>query len=250
MMDTSYFHEKTVLITGASSGIGRSLAEEIVPTASCVWLCGRRSEVLEEMARTNESFRVCSFDISDRESVKSSLSEVSHVDIVICNAGTCEYVDYPAFESEVIEHVFRTNLFGTMYVLEALLPILRCSLTPHLVVVSSSVAYLPLPRAEAYGASKAALNYFLDALRISMGEDAFPVTTVCPGFVRTPLTDRNDFPMPMIIEPEDAARAICMGIAQQRSEIHFPKAFTSTLKLLAFLPKVVQRWILKRTVAR
>lgn len=102
--------------------------------------------------------------------------------------------------------------------------------------MSSTVAYAGLPRAEAYGASKAAIRYLLESLRIDLYRLGITVSVVCPGFVRTPLTDRNDFPMPFRIEAEDAARRIVDGIEAGKAEIHFPKRFSLAFKLLTLLP--------------
>jgi short-subunit dehydrogenase len=105
------------------------------------------------------------------------------------------------------------------------------------VLVGSSAAYVPLPRAEAYGASKAAIAYLADTLRVDLYREKIDVSLVCPGFVKTPLTDRNDFPMPARVSVEDASRYIRQGIERRNSEIHFPKRFTYLLKALSLLPK-------------
>src|SRR5208283_1068544 len=114
--------------------------------------------------------------------------------------------------------------------IEAVLPVLRNSPHAQLVGMSSTLAYGPLPRAEAYGASKAAIRYLLEGLRIDLAAEHIPVSVVCPGFVKTPLTDRNDFPMPCLIGVEEAARRIVDGVAAQTAEIHFPKRFSLTYK--------------------
>jgi short-subunit dehydrogenase len=102
--------------------------------------------------------------------------------------------------------------------------------------MSSTVAYRGLPRAEAYGASKAAIKHLFESLQIDLQRDGIAVSVVCPGFVRTPLTDRNDFPMPFLVEVDEAARRIVDGIEARRPEIHFPKRFSIPYKLLALLP--------------
>jgi len=116
---------------------------------------------------------------------------------------------------------------------------LRQSPAPQLVGMSSTVAYRGLPRSEAYGASKAAIKNLFESLQVDLAPEGISVSVVCPGFVRTPLTDRNDFPMPFRIEAEDAARRIVDGIEARKPEIHFPKRFSLLFKCLTLLPS---RW--------
>jgi short-subunit dehydrogenase len=130
----------------------------------------------------------------------------------------------------------QANVRSLAISIEAVLPLLRLSDTPHLVGVASSAAYVALPRAEAYGASKAAVSYMLHSLRIDLRRENIAVSVVYPGFVKTPLTDKNDFPMPMRVSVEEAAWAIRKGIAKRQPEIHFPKKFTYLLKMFAYLP--------------
>jgi short-subunit dehydrogenase len=114
--------------------------------------------------------------------------------------------------------------------------------------MSSTVSFAGIPRAEAYGASKAAVRNMLQALRIHLFQENIHVFTVCPGFVRTPLTDKNDFPMPLRIEADEAARIIVDGIARRKQEIHFPKAFSIPYKLLSFLPSRLYTRLMLKTV--
>jgi short-subunit dehydrogenase len=123
--------------------------------------------------------------------------------------------------------------------IEGVLPLLRKGIKPHLVGVGSSAAYVPLPRAEAYGASKAAITYLIDTLRIDLRREGIDVSLVSPGFVKTPLTDRNDFPMPFRVTVQQASAAIRRGIARRRAEVHFPRRFTLPLKFLAWLPRTL-----------
>lgn len=119
------------------------------------------------------------------------------LDTVILNAGTCEYIDAQQFDAALFERVVRINLLANSYCLEIALPLLRAGSRPHLVGVVSSVTYWALPRAEVYGASKVGLRYLLESLRIDLAQDGIDVTLVSPGFVDTPLTEKNDFPMPL-----------------------------------------------------
>jgi short-subunit dehydrogenase len=128
------------------------------------------------------------------------------------------------------------------------LPLLRQGVRPHLVGVGSSAAYLPLSRAEAYGASKAAIEYMIRTLRIDLFQENIDVSLVCPGFVKTPLTDRNDFSMPFRLSVEDASKRIRRGIDKRQLEIHFPKRFTFILKALSMIPEALWVRISQRLV--
>ena len=167
--------------------------------------------------------------------------------MVFFNAGTAEYVDIQRFDSALFERVLQANFMSMVYGIEAVLPLLRESPRPLLVGMSSTVAYAGLARGEAYGASKAAVRNMLQGLRIHLLPERIPVCVVCPGFVRTPLTDKNDFPMPLRIEPQEAARHIVAGMAREREEIHFPKVFSLTYKLLSSLPSALYTRIMSAT---
>ena len=144
----------------------------------------------------------------------------------------------------------RANVETAAITIEAVLPLLRLSSTKHLAVISSSASFLPLPRAEAYGASKAALSYMVQALRLELIREHFTLTLINPGFVKTPLTDKNDFPMPLMISVEQASDRIRRGLAQKKSELHFPKRFTLLLKLLSWLPTPLWTMIGQKLVRR
>lgn len=244
---------KRVLITGASSGIGAQLAKDYLDDGWTVYGCGRSSARL--MAITGIEPLV--FDITVREGVQSAgrrlanLLQKQSLDLIILNAGDCEYIDDPlAFDDKLFERVIRTNLIATGYCLNAFLPLL--SPQGQLALMSSSAAYLPLPRAEAYGASKAGLNYLARTLAVSFGAKAdtayISVSLICPGFVATALTAKNDFPMPMCLSVEQASVYIQAGLAARQAEIHFPRRFTFALKLLALLPAGLWRYLVGRAL--
>ena len=183
-------------------------------------------------------------DLGDAAQVRAIGQRIAQLwgalDTAILNAGACEYVDVQAFEAAMIERVVRTNLFSASYCIEAALPLLRLGREPHLVGIGSAVTYLPLPRAEAYGASKAGMRYLLEALRVDLAAEGIAVTLVSPGFVDTPLTQNNDFPMPMRWPVAKAARHIAERLEQRPYEIAFPGPFIAILRLLAHLPKRLQ----------
>ena len=165
------------------------------------------------------------------------------LDMAILNAGTCEYLEVANYNSQVIEANITTNVLGTARSLDIALPALRATRAKGkpatLVIVSSSAWWFPFGRAEGYGASKAALTYFAHALRADLAAEGIDVGVVSPGFVKTPLTDRNDFPMPFMVTADDAAQRIANGLAKGRNEIAFPRRFTWLLKALGALPQGV-----------
>ncbi|RTR01522.1 SDR family NAD(P)-dependent oxidoreductase [Halomonas nitroreducens] len=232
-----------IWLTGATSGIGRALAERLLAQGHRVALSARRPEALAELAGNQDNALLLPLDVTDRQAVLAAgrrlEARFGGLDLVILNAGTCEYLDARDFDSALVERVFAPNVFGALYGVEAALPLLRRARAeggrPLLAATSSASAYLALPRAEAYGASKAALSYFLESLRLDLAGEGIDVSLIHPGFVKTPLTDRNDFPMPMRVSAERAAETILAGLAAHRLDIHFPRRFTLLLKLLGSL---------------
>ncbi|WP_028580166.1 SDR family NAD(P)-dependent oxidoreductase [Desulfogranum japonicum] len=223
-----------ILITGATSGIGKQLALDYHAEGHEVWALGRNERALAELS--DAGLHTGQLDLTDREAVLAWFSRLQVVDLAILNAGTCEYIDLPAFDSALIQRVMRANVETVAICLEAVLPVLRKSSHGHLAVVGSSAAYLPLPRAEAYGASKAAVAYMVESLRMDLHKEHISVSLISPGFVKTPLTDRNDFPMPFRVSVERASAYIRKGLHKRRAEVHFPKRFTYVMKFFSLLP--------------
>lgn len=223
-----------IVITGATSGIGRQVAIDYHNEGHEVWALGRNEQALSELGSLG--LQTGKLDLTDREATLAWFASLESVDLAILNAGTCEYIDMPVFDSALIQRVMRANVETVAICIEAALPLLRNSKNGHLAVVGSSAAYVPLPRAEAYGASKAAIAYLVETLRLDLSGENIALSLICPGFVKTPLTDLNDFPMPFRITVEEASQYIRQGLLKKRAEIHFPKRFTYILKLLSLLP--------------
>ncbi len=248
-----------ILITGASSGIGLALAREYLNQGHKVFALARSKEKLDKLqADFPEQVINLPADISILDQVRAVkalvLEKTTYLDVLILNAGTCEYIDANHFSSSVFNRVDSVNWRGNHHCLEVFLPMLLAAKeyarNPHLVGISSLAAILPLPRSESYGASKVAFEYCLKSLQVDLYAQGLDVTIVRPGFVDTPLTQANDFDMPLITSSEQAARIIVKGIAARKNLIEFPKALVWLMKLIALFPFALQKRILQKVVRK
>lgn len=232
---------RTVWVTGASSGIGRELVLQLAQAGHRVVISARSAEALQELAALHpEQLLPLPIDIADANSLAQTsekLAQLSPVlDLAILNAGTCEYLDNGAVDIELIRRVMSVNFDGTVHAAAIAVPLLVKAKEPTLYVVSSQVTTLPLTRSGAYGASKAALEYFFRCLRIDLMQAGIFIGIVRPGFVKTALTDRNDFSMPWLWTADKAARKILIAIDRRQTEITFPFVLHAVLTLLGKLP--------------
>ncbi|WP_447852741.1 SDR family NAD(P)-dependent oxidoreductase [Enterobacter mori] len=236
---------KTVLITGASSGIGAGLAKSFAADGYQVIACGRDASRLDALQLHSPNITVRRFDMTDRDACCQALKDCNAELVILC-AGTCEYLDRGVVDAALVERVMKTNFLGPVNCLAALQPQLAAG---HRVVLVSSMAHwLHFPRAEAYGASKAALTWFADTLRLDWEPKGIGVTMVSPGFVDTPLTQKNDFAMPGRVTVDEAVNAIRAGLAKNKNHIAFPSGFGLILRLLSWLPTLIQNALLRRMV--
>ncbi|MBT0585831.1 SDR family NAD(P)-dependent oxidoreductase [Alteromonas oceanisediminis] len=226
-----------MLITGATSGIGEALCQLASQRGYRVIACGRNQEKLDSLS-TLDNVDTIRFDVTDEEGTRAALANVQ-CDIAVLNAGTCEYVDIDAIEPDMFHRVFAPNFFGVVNCVAAL----RKQLMPgdQLVIIDSMARLLPFTRSQAYGASKAALHYFTKSLDVDLAKDDIIVQAVAPGFVETPLTDKNDFDMPMKIPVDEAAQDLLKGIEKKSRNVYFPTLFGFILRTLNLLPSAAQR---------
>lgn len=233
--------KRTILITGATSGIGESLLHHYLANDYQVIACGRNKEKLKQLADSHADVIPLAFDITDSTQIKAAAAELKHIpriDILMFNAGDCRYIDNAkAFDGELFASVIATNLQSLGYLLQCFLPKVHAG--GQVVFISSSATLLPFPRAEAYGASKAGIDYLANSLRLDLKKEDIAVTLVHPGFIKTPLTDKNDFSMPFLLSSEQAASRIYQGVSAKKSYLHFPKRLTLLMKMLALFPDVV-----------
>lgn len=252
---TQHFNNKVIWITGASSGIGRALTIALSNIECDIYISARSIQGLEQTissCSSNCNIHIAQGDLSNKQANQTICNNIMQssgkLDIAILNAGSCEYVDINNFQSEMFERLMQTNYLSMVYGIEACLPLFNHSDAAQLVGMSSTAAYLGLPRSEAYGSSKAAIRNLFRALKVSLKSKNIDVSVICPGFVKTELTDQNDFSMPCLISAERATQYILDGIAHNKHEIHFPKRFSYSLKLFSLLPDELQFKLLSKTV--
>jgi short-subunit dehydrogenase len=233
---------KHVFITGATSGIGQSLVEQYITNGDIVTACGRNKEKLSALINVHNT---CLFDINNPDEISQSTQNVDDIDILILNAGDCRYIDNAKqFNGDLFADIISTNLTSLGYLLQSLLP--KVNSGGQIVFISSSATILPFPRSEAYGASKAGMDYLANSLRLDLLPHNIDVTLVHPGFVKTPLTNKNTFAMPFLITSDEAALRIIKGVEQHKTYLHFPKRFTFILKTLSLLPSPLWQWLITR----
>lgn len=237
---------QNIWLIGCSSGIGYELAALLLKEQHRLILSARNLEPLEALTVSSAGrAQAIACDVTQQSSVDRCVNAIksqwSSLDCVIYCAGTCHYVEDGNLQASTIKKVFDSNFFGLVYVLERTIPLLKQSKSaPYVVALSSLSTLVPFPRAEAYGASKAAMKYLLDSLRIDLESFNIDVSCVSPGFVATPMTATNDFPMPWIIDADKAAQEILAGMKKRKKDINFPKKLSYLLHLANILRPV---WI-------
>jgi short-subunit dehydrogenase len=246
---------RVVWITGGSSGIGAALADELARRGVRVAITARRNDQLAEVAaRAPGEVRPYPGDVRDREEMARTAeaveSDFGPIDLAVLNAGTWEQLDVAHWDSTPIREHIDTNLLGMVNCLDAVLPQMIARRSGTVLGVASVAGYRGYTRAEAYGTTKAAAINLLESLRIDLDRLGVNVQVVNPGFVRTELTERNDFPMPFMIEADDAARRIVDAIESEKAEAVFPLPYRIGMKLVQLAPvrpyTAVSRWFARR----
>jgi len=241
---------KVAVLTGASSGIGRALAKELMKDGFRLGLVARRGDELQKLtAEVRTSGGTAEFevgDISNREATLSAIQKLAErlgpVDLLVANAGLGGHTHVEPMNTAENEQMFRVNFFGVMYAIEAVLPSMLQRGSGHLAAVSSLAAYKGLPGSAGYCASKAAVKIYMEALRIQLRSRGIHVTTIFPGFVRTPMTELHPFKMPFLLEADEAARRIARALRRKKKEFHFPWQTERLVKFSRWLPD----WIMER----
>lgn len=237
-------------IVGASSGIGLAIAQALHAAGAQVVVSARNGASLDEFAAAHEGAVALPLDVTDLARVHAAAGEVlalGPLDLVVYCAGTYRAASAAEFSLALMLEHLAVNYVGALHVLDATLPALQRQGTGHLSLVASVAGYRGLPRSLAYGPTKAALIHLAEVLHLDLRDRGIGVSIVNPGFVATPLTAQNEFPMPFLITPEQAARATLAGWRRGRFEIHYPGRFTWLMKMLALLPFPLYRWLVLRS---
>ena len=247
--------KKVIWITGASSGIGKALSIKFAQEGWIVAASARREGLLQELTKINQNIHSFPLDVTNPEQCKKVFEEIkkkfNNIEISIFGTGIHDPNSEKRFNLEKIREIMEVNYFGTMNSINSVYDYYNDKKGGQISIISSVAGYRGLPAAGAYCASKSALTSFTESLRFEMMRKNVRVSLVSPGFIKTPMTDQNDFPMPMIKSPEFAAEKIYTGLVKKKGfEIHFPKAFTFIMKLLSILPsriyfKIVEKGMKK-----
>jgi len=250
---------KKVWITGGGSGIGREVALALARAGNVVVISGRNEDKLAEVktafeAGNRKQGKIISipFDVSRDDQVdgmtKILAEQLGHLDLAILSAGVCEYVENAELDTALFRRVFDANIFGVVNASSVALRLMRSQKNnnakkPQLVLISSLSTYTGLPRAEAYGASKAAVDYFGDSLSVDLSKQGIDVSVIQPGFVDTPMTTQNDFAMPFEMSAESAAQKIVKAIDNRKRLYGFPWKLLWLIRVSRSIPFLWYRYI-------
>jgi short-subunit dehydrogenase len=234
-------NKKTIWITGGSTGIGKALAIKFAEKNWNVAVSARRVELLDELSKNHENIFSFPLDVTDKTKCIEVFNQIKtnfeNIDICFFSTGTWNPKKEKEIDVEQMEDVFKVNFFGTVNSIKAVEQYYRERKKGTITIVSSIAGYRGLPNSTGYGPSKSALNNLAESLYFDFKRYNVRVCLVSPGFIKTPMTDKNDFKMPFLKTPEFAADQIYDGLINKNVfEIHFPKALTLTLKFFSFLP--------------
>ncbi len=248
-------NQKRIWITGASSGIGKAVAEKFAKEGWEVAISARRKEVLDQISINQKNIHSFPLDVTNEKNCKSTFEEIvkklDGLDICFFCSGTYDPKKEQEINLEQNKFVMEVNYFGTLNCVKAVEKYFKDKRNGHISIVSSIAGYRGLPNSSGYGPSKAALTNFAESIYFSFKKFNVRVSVVSPGFIKTPLTDKNEFDMPFLKSPEFAAEKIYNGMVKSRSfEIHFPKQLTLILKIFRILPYKIYLFLIEKFVKR
>lgn len=243
-------------ITGASSGIGAALARRMARAGWTVAASARGNDALTALAAEPAAGRILPFplDVTDLDACRAAVDRIEReagpVATAVLAAGLHTPVEARGFDAAAVRELVEINLMGVVHAVDAVLPRLIERRAGRLAIVSSVAGYRGLPTSAGYGATKAGLINFAESLKFDLDHLGIVTQVVCPGFVRTPLTDRNPFPMPFLMEVDEAAGRLFDGLQGNRFEITFPRRFALILKLLGLLPDALYFPLMHRATGK
>jgi NAD(P)-dependent dehydrogenase (short-subunit alcohol dehydrogenase family) len=245
---------RTVWITGASTGIGAEVAKQLAAQGVVVAVSARKAEALASAAESNSNIKPYPLDVTDEKSVADTFAKIERdlgpIDLIIAAAGTYDPVTLDRFTPQPFRNMYEVNYLGVINVLAAAMPSFRTRRKGHLSWIASVSGYRGLPKAAAYGPTKAALINLAESLKPELAREGITVSVINPGFVKTPMISQNDFEMPFLMEVKDAARQTIAGLAQGKFEVAYPAPFVRILKFARILPYRLYFWLINKYVLK
>jgi short-subunit dehydrogenase len=245
---------KTVWITGASSGLGLEFALLLDGRVGHIAGSARSEGKLAEIERNSNSIRAFPLDVTGEEAVRTCVASIEEkcgpIDLAVLNAGTWNIAKLAAFDPADFRTSMDVNFIGTVNCLAALLPSMLARQSGHIAIVASVAGYRGLPKAAAYGPTKAALINLAESIRLELEANGIKISLINPGFVDTPMTEGNTFPMPFLMPAPEAARRMLDGLVAGKYEILFPRRLAYGMKLLRLMPNALFFWIVRNFIFR
>ena len=245
---------KTVWITGGGTGIGREVALQLASAGCQVAVSARTAATLDALASLHANIHAFPLDVTDAAATRAAVdaieAKLGAIDLAILNAGTWDPMGASDYTADRAAQSMLVNYGGITNGVEALIPRFTGRKAGHLALVASVAGYRGLAQAAAYAPSKAAVISLAEVLQPDLARSGVTVSVINPGFVATPMTSVNKFPMPFIMEPVDAARAIVRGLEKRKFEIAFPWQMVAMMKLLRVLPYGAFFWLSSRMMPK
>ncbi|MGB3316484.1 MAG: SDR family NAD(P)-dependent oxidoreductase [Albidovulum sp.] len=235
----SSFAGKTYWLVGASEGLGRELARKLSVEGAHLVLSARNAERLESLVAELPNARAVPLDVTDTDAVRRAAADVGAIDGVIYNAGAYDPMRATEWDSDAALAMLDVNFTGAMRVLGEVMPQLVGKGRGDVTLIGSLAGYRGLPAAVGYGASKAALISLAETMRFDLKGTGVIVRIINPGFIKTRLTQKNSFSMPMLMEPEDAATRVMAAMRKRRFRTDFPAPFSWAIRSLSYLPDIL-----------
>ena len=230
---------RVVWLVGASTGIGRATAELLHARGAKVVVSARKATTLEAFAREHPGSLALPLDATDRDAMRAAAAQIvathGRIDLAMYCAGYYQPMRATEFDLDDALRHQQVNVVGALVMLDAVLPVMLRQRSGHLSLVSSVAGYRGLPRALAYGPTKAALINLAESMWFDLTDQGIGVSVICPGYVDTPLTEQNDYRMPALITADEAAQHIVRGWERGAFEMHFPRRFTGWVKAMKYL---------------
>lgn len=242
-------------IIGGGSGIGAAVAKLLAERGWTVAISGRREDKLAAVAKANPAIRPYPLDVTDGDAIAATIGRIAgdlgRIDLFIFGAAAWQPMDVGDYDFDKFAKIVDTNYLGVLRVANPLLAQMDRQGGGHFAVIASVAGYFGLPRSAAYSSTKAGLINLLETMRTELAPRNIKVRMIAPGFVKSELTDKNDFPMPFLMETDDAAKRIVDGLTQSdRFEIAFPRRMVWLMKTVRWLPYPVFFWLTSKMLPK